>query len=190
MPHQDAFDSLLTMPKAEQKSFDEFLNPKSMITPGAAGSMTMLIANTLYTQFNIEPKWSGLTISFIFAFFVVSRLRMIVWQRALLLFLNGMIVFSVAIGTTTVFAKSNTSNNATAGYVISTNTVPSHAITNLAVALKTNAHLQDWKISTNQGSIVLEKKPAFFSHWLAERKFITSVEPSNALHKIIEAEHR
>jgi len=44
-----------TSGKAPTDAFAEFLNPNSMITPGAAGAITMVITNTLCQQFAQLP---------------------------------------------------------------------------------------------------------------------------------------
>ena len=47
--------------------FSEFLNPNSMITPGAAGAFAMVITNTLCQQFAQLPlNYTGLAVSFAF----------------------------------------------------------------------------------------------------------------------------
>ncbi len=42
-------------PAKSAASFADFLNPNSMITPGAAGAFTMVITNTLCQQFAQLP---------------------------------------------------------------------------------------------------------------------------------------
>ncbi len=51
------------MPKLTSQ-VSEFLNPKSMMTPGLAGGFTMTIVNTLWVQFGPQPKWCALGLSF------------------------------------------------------------------------------------------------------------------------------
>ena len=45
-------------------NFDDFLKPESMVTPGIAGGITMVISNTLWVQFALERRWTGLVLSF------------------------------------------------------------------------------------------------------------------------------
>jgi hypothetical protein len=50
-------------------SFDKFLSPESMLTPGLAGGMTMGITNALAFQFNLiapQPALIALILSFLF----------------------------------------------------------------------------------------------------------------------------
>ena len=45
----------------------DFINPNSMITPGAAGGITMAITNVLTSQFDGLPgNWTALILSFLF----------------------------------------------------------------------------------------------------------------------------
>ena len=77
---------------------DEFLNPKSMITPGAAGALTMLIANTLWVTFAWPQRYTGLILSFMFALIAFVAAAIPKWQRVIYWLLNGLIIFSVAAG--------------------------------------------------------------------------------------------
>ena len=36
---------------------NDFLNPKSMLTPGIAGSLIMAITNILWIEFVLPQKW-------------------------------------------------------------------------------------------------------------------------------------
>ena len=84
-------------------SIDEFLNPKSMLTPGMAGAVTMMIANTLWVQFGCTPKWSGIAISFGFGLLVFfASVGAPLWHRMTLYFLNSMIIFSMSVGANVV----------------------------------------------------------------------------------------
>jgi hypothetical protein len=77
----------------------EFLSAESMLTPGIAGSLTMLITNTLAAQFALPPNWTGLGLSFLFGlivFWSTSTPRKL--QKFVLYVLNSLIIFSVALG--------------------------------------------------------------------------------------------
>lgn len=85
---------------------NEFLNPKSMLTPGAAGAMVMLITNSICLQFpEVEPRWMAIFLSFILGAFVLSAANLTLRIRAGLWFLNSLIIFSVAAGTANVAAN-------------------------------------------------------------------------------------
>jgi hypothetical protein len=78
---------------------DEFLNPKSMLTPGLAGAVTMLITNTLAIQFGLLPNYTGLLISFLLGLLVfLSQSNVSLPARFLYYFLNSLVIFSVAMG--------------------------------------------------------------------------------------------
>jgi hypothetical protein len=85
---------------ADKTPIDEFLNPKSMVTPGVAGAVTMLITNTLSSQFGLLPNYTGLVISLIFGLVVFLAQSQANWLvRIIYYFLNSLIIFSVAMGT-------------------------------------------------------------------------------------------
>jgi hypothetical protein len=82
---------------------NEFLNAKSMVTPGIAGGLTMLIAATLSSQFGLSAKWTGLTISFLIGLLTaLADKELSIVQRATLCVLNSLIIFSIAVGANTV----------------------------------------------------------------------------------------
>ncbi len=78
---------------------EEFLQPKSMLTPGIAGGVTMLIANTLWVAFSLPPRWTSLVLSFVLGFLVFVSTGAPLLQRVLYYVLNSLIIFSVSIGT-------------------------------------------------------------------------------------------
>lgn len=82
--------------------FKEFINPKSMLTPGLAGGITMMIANTLWVQFALPQKWTALLVSFLFGAIVFSVKTMPIWQRPIFYLLNSLIIFSMGVGVNTV----------------------------------------------------------------------------------------
>ena len=75
-----------------------FLNSRSMLTPGVAGAVTMLIANTLYVQFSMPPKWTALGLGFALGLLVFGDRSIALWQRGLCYLLNSLIIFSMAVG--------------------------------------------------------------------------------------------
>lgn len=80
--------------------FDEFLQPKSMLTPGIAGALTMLITNALTAQFGLLPNYTGLAVSFLLGLVVFQTSAPLPWPKLVPFYLlNSLIIFSVAIGT-------------------------------------------------------------------------------------------
>ncbi len=79
---------------------NQFLNSKSMVTPGVAGGVVTLIAGTLSSQFGLPAKWIALLASLLVAlliFFADQAEKLL--ARLVILVLNTMIIFSVAVGT-------------------------------------------------------------------------------------------
>lgn len=79
---------------------DQFLNSKSMITPGIAGAVVTVIVATLSSQFGLPAKWIALVTSLLIAlliFFADQAGKMVV--RLIILLLNTIIIFSVSVGT-------------------------------------------------------------------------------------------
>ena len=80
---------------------ESFLNPQSMLTPGVAGALTMMIANVLAIQFAMPRAWTGLGLSFLFGLLVfVSGITL--FLRIIYYVINSLIIFCVAIGSNTV----------------------------------------------------------------------------------------
>jgi hypothetical protein len=78
---------------------DEFLNPKSMLTPGIAGGLTMLITNALVKQFDLPGSWTSLIVSFLFGLVVFAAPTLVFPLRIVFYLINSLIIFSVAVGT-------------------------------------------------------------------------------------------
>lgn len=82
---------------------DEFINPKAMVTPGAAGAVVMLISNTLWVQFALPQRWAGLAISFALGLLVFKyKARQLpVWEKFVYYVVNSLIIFSMGLGANT-----------------------------------------------------------------------------------------
>jgi len=83
-------------------NLSDFINPNSMITPGAAGAFTMVITNTLCSQFAMLPgNWTALVVSFLFGaltFFYVAHLLI----RLVYFVINSLIIFVMAHGSNAI----------------------------------------------------------------------------------------
>ena len=91
-------------PKAGSQ-FEQFLNPNSMITPGAAGAMTAVVTNTLCTQFGaLAPNYTALAMSFLLGA-VVFGYGAAIAARVLYYVINSLIIFVVAHGSNSVGSK-------------------------------------------------------------------------------------
>jgi hypothetical protein len=82
---------------ANSNPLQDFLTPEAMLTPGVAGSMTMMITNALATNFDMPRAWMGLVLSFVFGLLVlVSAKGLLV--KGLFYVLNSLVIFCVAVG--------------------------------------------------------------------------------------------
>ncbi|HKS21843.1 MAG TPA: hypothetical protein VJZ76_03510 [Thermoanaerobaculia bacterium] len=82
----------------------EFLNAKSMLTPGVAGLVAMLITNALHAQFAMPSRWIALVLSFLIGSLVFSDTATRLLQRVVLYVINSLIIFSIAVGANTAGA--------------------------------------------------------------------------------------
>ncbi len=77
--------------------FQDFLTPEGMLTPGVAGSLTMMIANALAVNFTAPRAWTGLALSFVFGLLVLASTKTVL-LKAVYYVLNSLVIFCVAVG--------------------------------------------------------------------------------------------
>lgn len=94
-----------TQPEENNVKLTDFLNPRSMLSPGVAGSLVMLVANTLWVQFMVPQKWSALALSFLLIIPVLIRFSATIFENVIYFIFNGLIVFALAVNTNFVGAK-------------------------------------------------------------------------------------
>lgn len=91
----------------------EFINPKSMLTPGVAGSLMMFLVNGIAFQFpEISLRWLALILSLLIGaivWFSETGGKSVVLQKAVYWILNSLVIFVVGFGT------ANLATEATAG---------------------------------------------------------------------------
>ncbi|NPU14978.1 hypothetical protein HL666_29810 [Bradyrhizobium sp. 83002] len=75
----------------------DFLTPEAMLTPGVAGSLTMMITNALTVNFAMPRAWVGLGLSFVFGLLVLATTRNLL-QKTVFYVLNSLVIFCVAAG--------------------------------------------------------------------------------------------
>lgn len=75
----------------------DFLNPRSMLTPGIAGSVVMVIANTLWVEFMIPQKWSALLLSFLLIIPILVQFSATLIENVVYFLFNGLIIFALAV---------------------------------------------------------------------------------------------
>jgi hypothetical protein len=97
----------------ERSALDKFLTPEAMLTPGAAGGTTMLIANALANNFGLPPSYIGLLLSFLFGLLVLASAREL-WLRVIYYVLNSLIIFCIAFGSGNLIASNG---NRTHGFL-------------------------------------------------------------------------
>jgi hypothetical protein len=90
---------------ANSNTIQDFLTPEAMLTPGVAGSMTMMITNALATNFNMPRAWLGLSLSFVFGLLVLVSTKGFL-LKALFYVLNSLVIFCVAVGANGLGANS------------------------------------------------------------------------------------
>lgn len=80
---------------------NEFLNPKSMVTPGVAGGVLTFLVNGLAQPFpEFEARYLALALSFVIGGIVIlSAARMKVAERVAYWVLNSLVIFVVGFGT-------------------------------------------------------------------------------------------
>jgi len=119
---------------------NEFLNPKSMLTPGAAGSMVMLITNALCLSFPVgQPQWLALLLSFVFGAFALSASGLKKTLKLGFWFVNSLIIFSVSVGTAKFAAERAETASAET-------TVPAATSTSMAEPTAIGADLLGWLV--------------------------------------------
>lgn len=81
----------------QSNPFQQFLTPEAMLTPGVAGSLTMMITNALAANFNAPRAWIGLLLSFVFGLLVLVSSKTLL-QKSVFYILNSLVIFCVAVG--------------------------------------------------------------------------------------------
>ncbi len=79
---------------------NDFLNPKSMMTPGACGGLVMFVTNALGMAFDLPTAWTGLTFSFLLGLIVFAAKEMKFLEKSIYYVFNSLIIFATAFGFT------------------------------------------------------------------------------------------
>jgi hypothetical protein len=124
----------------------DFLNPKSMITPGMAGALVMFLSNSICFQFpEIAPRWAALLLSFVLGGIVITAARLQFVSAAGFWLINSLIIFAVAAGSAGVASKTTAttatnSTNSMVDFLISS--AHAQAPSSTSTAVPTKAELQ------------------------------------------------
>jgi len=94
---------------------NEFLNPKSMLTPGAAGALMMLIANSVCRVFpEVEFRYAALALSFAIGLLVFKAIAIGLGEKAFYWVLNSLIISATGVGASNIGANLESSKRAEA----------------------------------------------------------------------------
>ncbi len=85
----------------------EFLNPKSMLTPGGAGALLMFLANGIAMQFpEIQPRITAFFLSFLISGILIVSSKALeesgILEKLLYWVLNSFVIFVVGFGSANV----------------------------------------------------------------------------------------
>ncbi len=84
---------------------EEFVQPKSILTPTVAGGITMLIANALSVTFGAPPRYTAIALSLVLGVFLVTTSQgSKPWLRVVYYVVNCLIIFSVSMGSNAALA--------------------------------------------------------------------------------------
>ena len=94
---------------------EEFVNPKSMVTPGFAATIVATIAGALFTMFGIALPATLIILSFFVGCIVFHSKefadpKMRRWSKAFFYILNSLIIFAMATGTHSVLDQRKSSH--------------------------------------------------------------------------------
>ncbi len=80
------------------KVVDNLVSAQSVLISGAAGVVTMVIANTLWMAYRLPPRWIALALSFLLGLAAFVAIRQTLGQRILCYLCSSSIIFLVAVG--------------------------------------------------------------------------------------------
>lgn len=148
-PQESEFKYTSPPPDRNTLNLSDFLNPRSMLTPGVAGSMVMLIANTLWVQFMIPQKWSALTLSFLLIIPILMKFSASIFEDLIYFVFNGLIVFALAVNTNFVGTKLQEISGVAVRASLDTQKI-NRALKNLPVVATTDTNQEVEKINHMQ----------------------------------------
>jgi hypothetical protein len=157
---------------------NEFLNPKSMLTPGACGAIVMGITNALATNLNMHGSTRMLLclgLSFLIGTLVFAAGIKQVWQKLVFYVFNSLIIFTMGAGVNsasqTVFNASTTdTDNPPPAAIAASTPAPSSPSVGAAPTSVHHVPLMTTNpvtaASTNRLNLKAVKvRSQFFEHW-------------------------
>ena len=175
-----------------ETSMTDFLNPNSMLTPGFAGAVTMMITNVLCALFAIPVALTGLAVSALFGTLVVVSAGSL-FRKSIYYVSNSLIIFCVAMGSGNIaheIEQQPVSANLSLSYtssahaqtVSSNNTTSEHYIKaleeitndpNLTMVQKIEKIAEfnnNWNSEQSSGLAPEHKSDGFFKSWSVTRQ--------------------
>ena len=91
----------------------EFLNPKSMLTPGVAGATMMFLVNGMSVPFpELPARYVALALSFVIGAVVFNAENLKLVERGVFWVLNSLVIFVVGFGTNNLGIEATTNSTA------------------------------------------------------------------------------
>jgi len=81
---------------------NEFLDPRSRLTPGIAAGFTLVISNSFFLFFEFDRLLTALVISCVLTLLVVQGQNIPLWKRIIYYILNTLYIFSISLGANSV----------------------------------------------------------------------------------------
>ncbi len=151
------------MTPASETAYEDFLNPKSMLTPAGASAVVVLISGALFSAFALSIPIVSIILSFMIGYIVFysadyRRGSIPAPVKAIIYILNSLIIFAVATG-------AHSSLAAEAEPPVVENTISLHS----AAWMIDPNDAWDIRVSAANGNAIpraIEQKRPFFYDWL------------------------
>jgi hypothetical protein len=140
---------------------DSFIDAKSMLTPGVAGTIVMLVTNALANNFSLPGRWVALVLSFVCGLLVFGDRKLKVGPRIAFYVLNSLIVFATAVGANGIGAAASSEPAPPAPTVAEATATPVPAAVTAAPATTPAA------VPTAASATPATPQKTFFRPWLA-----------------------
>lgn len=142
-------------------STEEFVNPKSMMTPGFAAAAVATVAGALFSNFAIALPASLMILSFLFGAIVFHSKEfadpsMKYVAKAFFYIINSLIIFAMASGTHSVLDPSKRTTRSNAGFAIVGSAYAQATASSTPTITQERPFFYDWTKATS----TLDKPPA------------------------------
>jgi hypothetical protein len=92
--------------RLDSRGLSSLLSRESLTSLQGAAAVTLLVPNVLAYLFGVEfrayEKWVGLVVAVVIGFVVTQRPRSVDWTWWVVALLNGLLIYSAAVGLTTM----------------------------------------------------------------------------------------